>query len=150
MTHDLLHASAVALAPDRRAVLLRGPSGAGKSDLALRLVHDGGLLVADDYVEARRHRDRIMVRAPENIRGLIEVRGIGVLRLDTARLIPEASLALIVDLLPADTWPDRLPDEAFDEVLGLPVRRIALNAAEFSASAKIFAAMACPLVTSVP
>ena len=76
----LLHATAVAI--DGRAVLLRGPSGSGKSDLALRLIDAGARLVADDQSELSRRGDVLMVRAPATIAGLIEVRGLGILRLD--------------------------------------------------------------------
>lgn len=44
-----LHASCVSI--DQKGVLLMGASGSGKSDLALRLIHDGALLVADDRVD---------------------------------------------------------------------------------------------------
>ncbi|MEP4193045.1 MAG: aldolase, partial [Sneathiella sp.] len=58
-----LHASAVAI--DGYAVILRGPSGAGKSDLALRLIDEGAILVADDYVELHARKNHIEVTAPE-------------------------------------------------------------------------------------
>ncbi|HJZ14329.1 MAG TPA: hypothetical protein VJ251_02575, partial [Stellaceae bacterium] len=76
----LVHATAIAI--DGRAVLLRGPSGAGKSDLALRLIDGGARLVADDQAELRRAGERVMVRAPAEIAGLIEVRGIGILQVE--------------------------------------------------------------------
>ena len=65
-----VHATAVAI--DGEAVLLRGPSGAGKSDLALRLIDGGGALVADDQTLLRRVGERVLVRAPPAIAGLIE------------------------------------------------------------------------------
>src|SRR5580658_5234693 len=86
----LVHATAVAIGA--RAVLLRGPSGSGKSDLALRLIDAGARLVADDRCQLSREADAIVVRAPAAIAGLIEVRGIGILGVDT---VPEARLALI-------------------------------------------------------
>src|SRR6185312_10220968 len=69
----LLHATTVAI--DGAAVLLRGPSGSGKSDLALRLIDAGARLVADDQSELRRVGEVVVVRAPDALRGLIEVRG---------------------------------------------------------------------------
>ena len=77
----LLHASAVALGG--RAVLLRGASGAGKSDLTLRLIDEGAQLVADDQVEltADANGRMLIAAAPEAIAGMLEVRGIGILRL---------------------------------------------------------------------
>ena len=99
----LVHASAIAI--DGRAVLLRGPSGAGKSDLALRLIDGGARLVADDQVELRRAGERVLVTAPAAIAGLIEVRGVGIIRLQP---VTEATLALLVDLVPLPEL-DRFP-----------------------------------------
>jgi len=77
-------------------VLLRGPSGSGKSDLALRLIDGGACLVADDQVElALDAAGRVMAQAPRALAGLLEVRGIGILRMETARTAP---VALVVDL----------------------------------------------------
>src|SRR5580693_1856546 len=95
MMAEMLLAHATTVAIDGRGVLLRGPSGSGKSDLALRLIDAGARLVADDQSELSRHGETIIVRAPAAIAGLIEVRGVGILRVDT---IAEAPLALVADL----------------------------------------------------
>src|SRR5260370_19707363 len=123
----LLHATAVAI--DGRAVLLRGASGVGKSDLALRLIDAGARLIADDQSELFRHGDSLIVRAPEAIAGLLEVRGIGIVRLDA---LADAPVALLVDLVPAETL-ERLPPRHEEAVLVLALPRIAL--APFEASA---------------
>ena len=65
---------------DGVGVLLRGPPGSGKSDLALRLISDGARLVADDRAELTVDSGQITVSPPSEIAGLIEVRGLGVLR----------------------------------------------------------------------
>ena len=127
----LVHASAVAI--EGEAVLLRGPPGAGKSDLALRLIDGGARLVADDQVVLRRLGDRVLARAPAVIAGLIEIRGLGIVRVET---IEEAPLALIVDLLPLDQI-ERMPERRVEPVLGLEIRLIALAAFEASAAAKL-------------
>ncbi len=132
----LIHGTTVAI--DGRAVLLRGPSGAGKSDLALRLIDAGARLVADDQSELRRAGARLLVRAPETLDGLIEVRGVGILRLAPLRDVP---LALIVDLVAAGAV-ERLPEPAREEVLGVAVPRLAAAAFEASEAAKIRAALA--------
>src|SRR5712691_12625786 len=90
----LIHATAIAI--HGHAVLLRGASGSGKSDLALRLIDAGARLVADDQSELRRQGDAIIVRAPLTIAGLIEIRGIGIVRIDS---MAEAPLALLADLM---------------------------------------------------
>jgi HPr kinase/phosphorylase len=127
----LVHGTAVAI--EGEAVLLRGPPGAGKSDLALRLIDGGARLIADDQATLQRADNRILVRAPAAIAGLIEVRGVGILRVDP---VDEAPLALIVDLVPAAAI-ERLPDDRFEAVLGLAIPLIALAPFEASATAKL-------------
>jgi serine kinase of HPr protein (carbohydrate metabolism regulator) len=127
----LLHATAVAI--DGRAVLLRGPSGAGKSDLGLRLIDAGARLVADDQSELWRSGEALVVRAPAALAGLIEVRGIGILRLAA---LAEAPVALLADLVRPEAI-ERLPRPCSETVLGVVVRRIAVAPFEASAAAKI-------------
>jgi serine kinase of HPr protein (carbohydrate metabolism regulator) len=127
----MVHATAIAI--DGRAILLRGPSGAGKSDLAVRLIDGGARLLADDQALLRRADNRVLVRAPATIAGLIEVRGVGVVRVDC---LDEAPLALVVDLAPSAQI-ERIPDNRFEEVLGLAIPLIALMPFEASAAAKL-------------
>ena len=127
----ILHATAIAI--DGQAVLLCGASGAGKSDLGLRLIDAGARLIADDQSELFRRGDRVIVRAPVEIAGLLEVRGIGIFRLDA---LAEAPVALLVDLVPAETL-ERLPARHSQTILGLALPRIALAPFEASAAAKL-------------
>jgi len=127
----LVHATAIAI--DGDAILLRGPSGCGKSDLALRLIDGGARLVADDQALLRRADNQVFVRAPAEIAGLIEVRGVGILRVD---LINEAPIALVADLVPS-TQIERIPDNRFEKVLGLAIPLITLAPFEASAPAKL-------------
>lgn len=61
-------------------ILILGESGVGKSETALEVVKRGHRLIADDLVEVRRVSDTTLLgRAPEIIRHLIEIRGIGIL-----------------------------------------------------------------------
>lgn len=61
-------------------VLITGESGIGKSEVALELIKSGHLLVADDAVEVRRiDEESLRGRAPERIKNLLEVRGLGIL-----------------------------------------------------------------------
>ncbi|RMB02797.1 HPr kinase/phosphorylase [Eilatimonas milleporae] len=115
-----IHATAVSIAG--RGVLLRGPSGAGKSDLGMRLIDRGARLVADDHVCLRRAGDRVLAFAPHALRGLIEVRGVGIVRLSEAPPVP---VGLVVDLVPEADVP-RLPVMEKTELLGLrlPYRRL--------------------------
>jgi len=97
-----VHASCVARAG--RAALIRGAAGSGKSGLALQLLALGAALVADDRTRLWRAGDQVMADAPETIRGRIEARGMGLLRLPSAGPRP---LALVVDLDHEETG--RLP-----------------------------------------
>jgi HPr kinase/phosphorylase len=127
----LVHATAIAIEGD--AILLRGPPGAGKSDLALRLIEGGARLRADDQTLLRRTDDHLLVRAPAEIAGPIEVRGVGVVRVDS---LDEALLALVVDLVPS-AQVERVPDNRFEVVLGLTIPLMALAPFEVSAAAKL-------------
>jgi len=92
-----LHASCAAHEGD--GVLLLGPSGAGKSNLLLRLLDRGFVLVADDQVEIRDN----VAAPPESLAGLIEVRGLGILRLP---YLDHAILRLAVQLQRDDRMPE--------------------------------------------
>src|SRR5690349_23777295 len=72
-------------------VLLTGPPGAGKSDLLLRLLSRGFDLVADDRVEIA---DGV-ARPARDLAGLLEVSGLGIVRLPH---VASARLALVVEL----------------------------------------------------
>jgi len=131
----LIHATAVAIetAFGLRAVLLRGSSGSGKSDLGLRLIDAGGRLVADDQSELKREGALIIVRSPPTIAGLIEARGLGIIRVEA---LAEAPLALIADLAAPETI-ERLPERDKERLLGLDLPRIAVAPFEVSAAAKV-------------
>jgi serine kinase of HPr protein (carbohydrate metabolism regulator) len=132
----LVHATAVAV--DGCAVLLRGPSGSGKSDLALRLIDAGARLVADDQSRLSREGDAVMVRAPQPIAGLIEVRGLGIVKLDA---LPAARLVLIADLVASERV-ERLPEPSSETILGLAIPVVAIAPLEASAPAKLRLALA--------
>lgn len=128
---SLVHGTCVALAG--RGILLRGPSGAGKSDLALRLIDGGAMLVADDQTRLERDGDTLLASPPATIAGLLEVRGLGLVRLPHLARSP---LHLVVDLVPAAEV-ERLPEPDTLELLGLALRRLRLAPFEASAAAKV-------------
>lgn len=119
-----------------KGVLLRGRPGAGKSDLALRLIEDGARLVADDRVCLAEREGVLVARAPEALAGVIEVNGIGLVRLDPGACAAEAALALVVDLVPRGAV-ERLPEPATATLMGVDLPRIDLAPFEPSAPAKL-------------
>jgi serine kinase of HPr protein (carbohydrate metabolism regulator) len=128
---EVVHGTCVALG--RRGALLRGPSGCGKSDLALRFLflarrgpaaREAPALVADDQVELIPEGSRLLARAPDSIRGKLEVRGVGVVAVKT---VLQCELALVVDLVPPEAV-ERLPEPGATACLAgveLPLLRLA-------------------------
>jgi serine kinase of HPr protein (carbohydrate metabolism regulator) len=117
-----------------KGVLIEGPSGAGKSDLALRALDQGFRLVADDRVLVWAAAGRLYGRAPDPLHGLIEVRGV-----DVVRVAPVAFCQIV--LLARLGTPERLPDPATETILGIPVPLLAADPFESSAPAKLSRAM---------
>ena len=59
-------------------IFLTGESGIGKSETALELIKRGHRMIADDVVEITKISDSVLVgRAPDVIRHLMEIRGLG-------------------------------------------------------------------------
>jgi serine kinase of HPr protein (carbohydrate metabolism regulator) len=124
-----LHATCIAF--DGKGVLLRGAPGSGKSDLALRAIAEGARLVADDHVILTREDSRLFASAPAAIHGRIEIRGLGLFKVDA---IMKAEIAMIVDLVDP-TAIERLPEPALCRLAGVDVPLLAL--APFAASALV-------------
>ena len=134
LSAETMHASSVAR--DGRAVLISGPSGAGKSDLALRLLDRGFTLVSDDQTIVRRDGDRLIATAPPSIAGKLEVRGIGIVEVETLSDVP---VALLVELR-GDI--QRMPDDNRERpVLGVPLPIVSIDATTASAAAKVAIAL---------
>lgn len=126
-----VHATCVDI--DGLGVLLRGPSGSGKSDLALRLIDAGAQLVSDDYTVLEVRGDRLIGTAPQSIKGMLEVRGVGILPMPVkARSV----IAMVADLV-TDGEIERLPDPDAAVIDGVVVPRIQVSPFEISAAAKV-------------
>lgn len=110
-------------------VLLRGASGLGKSETALELVKEGHGLVADDVVEITRVTDgRLVGRAPEGTRCMMEVRGIGVVDIrylfGVGAVVREKTIDLVIDLElwdPKTSYGGLDASETTTELLGVEV-----------------------------
>ena len=114
----LLHASTVAFETPGgwHALVLKGRSRAGKSELALELMAIGARLVADDQTRIMRDGTTLLADAPAPIRGVIEMRGIGLLGADP---LSRVRVSVLVDL--DQTEGARLPDARSTRILGLDV-----------------------------
>ena len=111
-TSQIIHASTIS--HKGRAAVILGPSGAGKSSLALQLISLGAQLVSDDRTVLRRDGDILHADAPETIAGLIEARGVGLLRTQHIGGVP---VALVIDL--SLTESERLPHPHTHDLCGI-------------------------------
>jgi HPr kinase/phosphorylase len=110
-------------------VLILGESGVGKSETALELVKRGHRLVADDLTEIRRVSSKTLVgTAPEIIRHLIEIRGIGILDVKflygvgSVKMTESINLIINMEIWDAAKQYERLGmDEQFTEILGIKI-----------------------------
>lgn len=101
-----------------RGALIEGPSGVGKSDLALRTLDAGFRLVADDRVVAFASGGKLYGKPHETLAGLIEIRGLGIVR-KTA--LPVCEIALVIRCVDAPEAVERLPDPQFVTITGVSV-----------------------------
>jgi HPr kinase/phosphorylase len=96
-------------------MLISGTSGIGKSETALELVKRGHRLIADDAVEIRQTADHVLIgNAPELIRHLLEIRGVGIINVMTlfgagaVRNVKKISVVVKLETWQQDKQYDRL------------------------------------------
>lgn len=134
LSAETVHASTVAT--DGRAVLITGRSGSGKSDLTLRLLDRGFVLVSDDQTVVKRDGDRLVASPPPNIAGKLEIRGIGIVEMDT---VTDQPVALIVELT---SEIQRLPDDNRERpILGVSLPLVSIDPMAASAPSKVALAL---------
>lgn len=110
-----------------RGVLIIGGSGMGKSELALELINRGHSLVADDRVDIIRIKDTLIGQAPELLKGMLEIRGIGIIDImmmfGTHAYLEKQDIDFVVELVQWDTQKEYLragiEDHPPYEVLGV-------------------------------
>lgn len=112
-------------------VLITGKSGMGKSETALELIKRGQRLIADDAVLIKNVRNTLVGTAPEAIRFLLEVRGIGIVDIRSmygvGSVEKEQEIELVIEL---ETWKEEksyerlAAEENFAEILGVKVPKI--------------------------
>lgn len=122
--NTILACHGTAILSGTAGILIRGASGSGKSMLALALIDDGARLIADDRVTLSPCHGRLVAIPPSAIAGLVELRGVGIVRRPVE---PMAIIRLCVDLVPAEDI-ERLPADAerSAELAGLTLPRQAV------------------------
>ena len=114
MSVKRLHATSVAI--EDNGVAIFGDTGSGKSDLALRLIDSGATLISDDITVFSKLEKNINLFGVENTKGLLEVRGIGII---TVPYIEGIRLKLVVRLTDKET--ERIPKKQSNKFIGLKI-----------------------------
>lgn len=95
-------------------VLLTGKSGIGKSETAIELVFRGHKLVSDDAVELSVSGTKLYGKAPDNIRHLMEIRGVGIIDVKALygkrSVMDKSQVELVIEL---EKWDD---DKNYDRL----------------------------------
>ena len=108
-----------------KGVLITGESGMGKSEIALELIKKGHLLVADDRVDCALIHKQIIGQAPEILKQMLEIRGVGIINVSkmfgVASVLEKATVDLNIHIEPwsSEKEYDRLGVEIkkFTEIL---------------------------------
>ncbi len=115
-------------------VLLTGESGMGKSETALELIRLGNVLISDDRVDVMHIHNHIIGHAPDIIKGLLEIRGIGIIDVEkmfgAMAMSDSENVDLVIKLVPFEAEADynRLGDETmrYTRILNVLVPTIIL------------------------
>ena len=115
-----------------KGVLITGESGMGKSELALDMIRRQHVLIADDRVDVRRVHNTLIGQAPELLKGMLEIRGIGIIAIvqmfGASAFLEEATIDVNIHL---EKWNDtkeyqRVGNEKVEylRVLGVEVPKL--------------------------
>ena len=117
-----IHATTVDI--NGNGILIIGKSGEGKSDLALRLIENkGAVLVADDRTDIQNINGKLVASCPKSIEGLLEVRGIGVVK---TPFQPSTEIKLVVTSTSQKDI-ERYPQNSFFENQGIRIPSLLLD-----------------------
>lgn len=120
-------------------VLITGASGIGKSELCLDLIKRGHIFVADDLVEIYKANNTIYGTAPDNIKQMLEIRGIGIvdvgLTFGAHCYINKYRINFVINLVKFDDYtknnPDRLnPTEKYIDLMGVQKKIVEIPVTE--------------------
>ncbi|MBQ8465470.1 MAG: HPr kinase/phosphatase C-terminal domain-containing protein [Alphaproteobacteria bacterium] len=128
-----IYATCVSL--NKKGILLLGKSGSGKSDLALRLIEQcGAVLVADDRTNLFVKNGELCASCPDNIKGLLEVRGVGIVK---KKHLINTKIKLVAELSEKEEQIERLPTKEYTDIEGIKIRKIKVYPFEISAAYKV-------------
>lgn len=117
-----------------KGVLITGESGMGKSEIAMELVRDGQVLVADDRVDVQKIHNVLYGHAPKLLRGMLEIRGIGIIDLERMfganSLVKRNKIDIVINLVRYDASEEyeRIGDEmtSFTRIMGVNIPAMSL------------------------
>ncbi len=117
-----------------KGVLITGESGMGKSEIAMELVRDGQVLVADDRVDVQKIHNSLYGHAPSLLRGMLEIRGIGIIDVERMfganKLVSRHKIDLVIHLVRYDASEEyeRIGDEmtSFTRIMGVSIPAMVL------------------------
>lgn len=122
-----------------KGILIMGDSGSGKSDLALRMIMEkGAKLVSDDRTNIENVNSRLIASVPQNLSGLMEVRGVGILKFPFKASSP---IDLVVQLVKTPEEMERLPEKETNMLENVILPQIKLYAFETSVLNKLILAL---------
>ena len=88
----------------------------------------------DDVVVFKMRQNRLIGEAPQNIKGLLEIRNVGISRYD---FVNEAEVGLLVNLVSSKENLERLPKNKTENILGVEIPAIDLYAEDTTILEKI-------------
>ncbi len=118
-----------------KGIMIIGESNCGKSDLALRMImQKKARLIADDQTEISVLNGKIIASCPQNIRNMIEVRGIGIVPIKAKK---KTTVKLVIELVKDIKLIERMPQKEYFFFADASVEKILLYPFENSATDKI-------------
>ena len=114
-------------------ILITGESGIGKSETALELIKRGHRLVTDDAVDIKEIDGDLIGSSPRVTRGMLEVRGIGIIDVPTlyglssVQQEKQVILGMHFEHWKDDNDYDRLGiDNKYEDILGVKLRKLTI------------------------
>ena len=130
-------------------ILLTGESGIGKSECALELMARGHKLVSDDVTEIEKRGERLYGRSPEEIKYLMEIKGLGIIDVGTIfgthAVREEMPIDIVVEFIPVEKIAqvrDAVPGATTRQVMGVSIPLVRLPSRHGSNMATVIEVLA--------